>query len=135
MVNVLGLSILALAGLYLIALGAVSLASPRLARAFLSAFAGSPAKHFIELAIRLTVGAACIAAAPWLPWPRPFEVLGWLLVATTAALLFVPWRAHQRFAQISVSRATDYPALLGIASVLAGLAVLASVWNAAPLDQ
>ena len=130
MASVLSLAIVALAGLYLIALGAVSLASPQLARRFLSAFASSRLKHFVELAIRLVIGVALITAAPQLPWPLAFEVPGWLLVATTAALLFVPWRAHQRFARVSVARAVDYLTLIGTASLLAGMAIMASVWTA-----
>lgn len=130
MASVLALAVVALTGVYLIALGVVSLASPRLARRFLSAFANSPFKHFIELAIRLAIGVALVAAAPQLPWPLPFGLLGWLLVATTAALMFVPWQAHRRFAAMSVARAVDHLALIGTASLLAGSAILASAWLA-----
>jgi hypothetical protein len=49
-----------------------------------------------------------------------FVAFGWVLLATTAVLLLVPWRWHQRFAQLSVPKAVRYLPLIAIASLLLG---------------
>ena len=121
------LVVVALAGLYLLALGVVALLAPHMARPFLYGFAGSAAKHYLELGVRLVVGAAFVYAAPKKAWPLPASTLGWLLVATTVALCFVPWRLHRRFAERSVAQAAPYLRGIGVVSIGAGAAVLASL--------
>ena len=122
--------VVGLAGLYFLALGAASLLLRPIAMRFLLGFAGSPARHYAELGIRMVVGAAFVVAAPQAPWTWAFQVFGWLLIGTTAALLLVPWQSHQRFAQGSVPRVSRHLPLLGGMSLIAGLAILAAVHRA-----
>jgi ABC-type uncharacterized transport system permease subunit len=57
MLLVVSFALVALAGAFLVALGANALVRPPLARRFLLGFASSSTKHYLELGIRLLVGA------------------------------------------------------------------------------
>lgn len=116
-----------LAGLYLVGLAAVALVSPQKAKRFLSSFASSAPAHFLELFVRLVVGAALISYAPHMKFPGVFTVFGWVLVVTTTGLLAVPWRWHRRFAEWSVPYATRNMRLFALGSLAAGIFVLLSV--------
>ena len=118
---------IALAGLYLVALGIASLAVPVRAGRFLLGFAGSKSVHFAELLVRFLVGAALIVYAPRMAFSGAFSLFGWVLLGTTACLVFVPWRWHHRFAQQAVPHATRHIGLVGVASVALGGLVLAAV--------
>lgn len=124
------LAVVFASGLFLAGLGAVSLLQPRLARQFLGGFAGSAAKHYVELGLRGVVGLAFIAASQRLPGALLFQAAGWVLVATTVALAAVPWRRHQQFARWSVPKAMAYLPLIGVSSLVLGGAVLASAYAA-----
>lgn len=127
MIEALASLLVLLAGLYLLGLGVVSLADPARATRFLLGFAGSARAHYLELALRLAVGAAFIWRAPHLLFPGLFSLFGWVLAITTAGLFLVPWRWHQRFAQSSVPHALRHLRLLGIASLaLGGFVLLAA---------
>lgn len=124
MIDLLASAIVSLAGLYLIALAVVSLVTPARARRFLLGFAGSPAVHYLELALRLVVGWAFVVHAPGTRVPAASSVFGWVLVATTGVLLLVPWQLHRRFAARAVPRALAFLPLLAAASLLSGGAIL-----------
>lgn len=119
--------VVVLAGLYLVGLGVLALAKPGIAGRFLQGFAGSAPKHYAELAVRFLVGAALLVHAPRMAGPAAFRVFGWLLLATTAALLCVPWRWHDRFARAAVPRAMRHARLVGLFALLSGAAVLAAM--------
>ncbi len=82
--------------------------------------------HFAELAVRFAVGAALVHYAPRMWMPIFFSVFGWIVLATTSLLFFLPWRWHQRFAEQSVPRALRYITLIGLASAALGVLMLAS---------
>jgi hypothetical protein len=126
MIVVAALGIVIAAGSFLLALGLACLFRPGLATAFLMGFASTPAKHWAELVVRLVVGAAFVGAAPGMALATPFAAFGWLLVLTTVALALVPWQLHRAFAARAVPLATAHPVALGMASSLAGAAVLAA---------
>jgi len=113
--------------LYLLALGATSLAVPARASRFLLGFASSQSIHFIELFLRLIVGAALVVYAPRMFVSGAFNLFGWLLLVTTTCLLLVPWRWHHRFAQFAVPRVTRYIGLVGVASLMLGGFILVAV--------
>ena len=113
-----------LAGLYLVCLGALSLAAPALARRFLLGFAGSRGFHYLELAVRLVVGGAFVVSAPMLRYPLAFSTFGWIIVATTVGLALVPWQWHRLLAQRTVPHALRFLPVLGLASLLLGGVVL-----------
>lgn len=129
MVEVVALSIVAAAGLFLLVLGTASLFAPSVAGRFLFGFAGSPAKHYAELAVRLLVGGALLVAAPGLPFAGAFTLFGWVLLATTAGLLLIPWRWHHRFAQRTVPKALRFLPLIGVSSVVLGGSMLWAVFR------
>lgn len=120
-------AIVSLAGIYLLVLGAVSLFWPSQATRFLLGFAGSAWTHYSELLARAAVGAALLLHAPQMLLASVFAAVGWVLLATTAALLLVPWRWHRRFAAWAVPQAIQHIALIGLASLAMGGIVLAAV--------
>jgi hypothetical protein len=106
---------------YFLLLGVVALFKPTQAGRFLLGFAGSSVKHYLELALRLIVGAALLAVANESSARAVLSVAGWVLIGSTLALALLPWRIHHRFAQISVPRALRYLPLIGVASIFIAL--------------
>jgi uncharacterized protein YjeT (DUF2065 family) len=126
------LSVVVLAAVYFLVLGLMSLAVPDRASRFLLGFAGSQAKHYAEMLIRLIVGAAFVLRAPEMRFPEAFHAAGWVVIVTTVCLLLVPWRWHRRFAQRSVPQAVRYIRWIGAASlVLGGVILWAALANGA----
>ncbi|MFN8793058.1 MAG: hypothetical protein ACK50F_03135 [Betaproteobacteria bacterium] len=124
MVLVFSFALVALAGAFLVAFGATALVRPPLARRFLLGFASSPTKHYLEIGIRLLVGAAFIKAAPSMVGTTVVSGAGWLLLVTTAVMFFMPWRVHRAFAQRAVPQALAFLPLMGLVSLAAGATVL-----------
>jgi hypothetical protein len=122
-------AIVVAAGLFLAALGGASLLVPARAGPFLLGFATTPTKHYAELALRLLVGGAFVLAAPSMLFPEVFTVFGWLLLVTTAGLLLVPWRWHQRFAQRAVPEALRFLPLIGLVSLGFGGLILFALFR------
>ena len=120
-------AVLLLAAGYLVALGAAALLAPRRAARFLLGFAATASRHYAELAARLVVGAALVVQAPRLPFADALALVGWVVLATTTAMLLVPWRWHRRFAAGAVPRALRHLPLLGAASVALGALLVAAV--------
>ena len=133
MTEVLALFVVIAGGLFFMSLGFVSLLSPPRASRFLLAFAGSATKHYAELAVRFLVGGAFVLAAPAMRISGMFSLLGWTLLATTSALLFIPWRWHHRFARRAVPEALRFLPLVGTSSVALGGLVLWSVFRGSAL--
>lgn len=129
MLESLALIIVVLAGLYFCALAAAALVRPARASRFLLGFASSPRVHYAELAIRLLVGWSLVIHAPHMAHAGAFSVFGWILLATTAFLLAIPWRWHHRFAREAVPRAVRHIGLIGLASLALGGSILAAVFH------
>ena len=127
LIEVFALVAIVLTALYLLALGAASLVAPARASRFLLGFASSQPLHFVELFLRLLVGAALVLYAPRMFLSGAFNLFGWVLLVTTACLLLVPWQWHHRFAQFAVPRVTRYIGLVGVASLVIGGFILAAV--------
>ena len=115
------------AGTYLVGLAAVALISPSKARAFLGGFAGSASAHYLELCVRLVVGAALLRCAPQMPFPRVFAVFGWMIVVTGVALLAIPWQWYRRFARWAVPLATLNLKLFAFSAFVGGALIVLSV--------
>jgi len=130
MVHIVSFALVALAGAFLFALGATALVRPPLARRFLLGFASSSTKHYLELGIRLLVGAAFISAAPSMVGTTVVSGAGWLLLVTTCVMFFIPWRVHRAFTQRTVPQALAYLPLMGLASLAAGATVLWAMFSA-----
>ena len=116
------LSVVAVAGAFLAVFGILALITPLRVGAFLLGFAATPLRHCVELAVRVAVGLGFVIASPQLPAGAVFLVAGAVLVGTTAVLAVLPFRLHQAFARRAVPAALPYLPLIGIASLLAGLA-------------
>lgn len=126
-IEIAALTLAAVAGFYLVSLGGVSLVAPSRASRFLLGFAGSQPKHYAELMIRLLAGGAFVLAAPGVVASWAFTVFGWLLLATTVCLLFIPWQWHHRFASRGVPEALRFLPIIGICSLALGAFVLWAV--------
>lgn len=120
-------AVIVAAGVYLVVLGASCFVRPNSAARFLLGFASSAFVHYVELAIRVLVGASLVHKAPALPFPPIFSVFGWVLIVTSVAMFVVPWRWHRQFAQRAVPQALRYIKLLGVSSIALGAAVVACV--------
>ncbi len=127
MLSVISLTIVATAALYLIALGGAALVRPAVAQRFLGGFATTPRVHFTELALRVLAGAALVLRAPHMVGSPALLLFGWILIVTSLALALVPWRWHQRFAAWSVPQATQFMPVIGVASLVGGLGLLAAL--------
>jgi len=126
MLDTVAFSVVVLAGTFLTVLGGTCFAAPTMAARFLLGFAGNATVHWVELALRLVVGAAFVLRASQMLFTTAMATFGWTLVATTAIMLFVPWRLHRDFARRIVPGAVRHPRLLGGAALMAGVFVLVS---------
>ncbi len=86
-------------GLVLITFTSVALAKPAIAEQFSMRFASSARTHYAEQAFRLLVGAALVVLSPAMWQPKMFWLVGWAIVASSAALVCVPWQWHHRFGE------------------------------------
>lgn len=123
----------ALTGTYFLAFALLAWRAPTRVGRFLLGFARSAPTHYLELAVRVTVGAAFVVTAPALRGAPLFRGFGWVLMLTSAGLACVPWASHRRFANWAVPRALAQLPLLGVAALGLGAlvlgAVLESVWR------
>ena len=118
--------------IYFACLGVGAFAAPARVRRFLLGFAGSPGAHYLEMGLRIVVGGAFVLAAASLRFPQVFAAVGWVVLLTTAVLLFVPWRLHRRFAAYAVPQALEYLPLLGVSSLAVAGFLLYGVFAAPP---
>lgn len=109
-------------GLFLIGLAGVILAKPPLAERFLLSFASSARTHYLEQALRLLIGASLLVLSPAMWQSSLFRLVGWALVSTSVALILLPWRWHQKFANRVLPTVVRYMTLYGVA--LAGFGAL-----------
>ena len=124
--NTLAVVIVVLSGLWLIGLGTAAFAKPERVKHFFDKFASSAFTHFLEMFVRLIVGTAFVIYAPLMKFPVVFTAFGWLLILTTAVLLFVPWKLHRRFADRSLPLLTSHMMFFGFVSYFGGLFILFS---------
>ena len=125
MIDLLAGAVIVAAGLYLIVLGVSCFFRPVSAAKFLLGHASSGFLHYLELSLRVLLGACLVQTAPSLSYPATFNVFGWVLIITTAALFLIPWRWHQQFALKAVPQALRHIKLLGASSVALGGALIA----------
>jgi len=116
--------IVVLAALWLIGLAVFALARPKSVENFFDKFASSAFTHFLEMFLRLLVGAAFVTYAPQMKFAFVFTAFGWLLIVTTAVLMIVPWKLHKKFAGRSLPMMYKSMTLFGVVSLLGGVFVL-----------
>lgn len=110
-------------GAWLVGLAIASAFAPRRAAAFLSGFASSARTHVIEQLIRIVAGTGFVLYADHLRFTPAFTVFGWVLIGTSTALLFIPWRWHRRFAEQVVPIAVRHIKLYAAAALALGLCI------------
>jgi hypothetical protein len=123
-----GLTVL-VAAAYLIGLGVIALAAPRLAARFLTGFASTATTHWVEMVLRVVAGAGFVAYAPQLRGATGFAVFGWMLISSSLVLLVLPWQWHQRFAQRTMPQVVRHLSLVGACALGGGAFVLFAVFS------
>jgi hypothetical protein len=86
-------------GLSLIALSGVAFVRPTIAERFLTAFASSARKHYVEQIFRLLIGAALVVRSPTMWQSRLIWLFGWAIVLSSAVLMCVPWQWHHQLGE------------------------------------
>lgn len=124
MLETLAATVVVLVGIWLIGLSAAAFAKPESVRSFFDKFASSAFAHFVEMSLRLIAGAAFVIYAPHMKFSAVFVAFGWLLIATTAVLTFVPWKLHRKFADRSLPMVTSRMPLFATVSLLCGGLIL-----------
>lgn len=116
--------IVALFGLFLIGLGTLCVVRRPAAERFLLGFASSARAHFAEHSIRLLVGFALVLYSPSMWYPSVFRIFGWILTATSAVLLVLPWQWHREYARRTVPTVLRILWLFAVGSFVLGIFVL-----------
>lgn len=128
--NTIAAVIVVLSGIWLIGLAGAAVGKPDVVKRFFDKFASSAFTHFLEMFVRLIVGTAFVIYSPQMRFSFVFTVFGWMLIATTAVLLFVPWRLHRRFADRSLPMVTSRMLLFALVSSIGGIFILFSAFGA-----
>ncbi|MBN8481837.1 MAG: hypothetical protein J0L88_09645 [Xanthomonadales bacterium] len=76
MIDSLAIGVVLVTAMFLFALGIAALLAPERARRFLLGFAGSVARHVLEMSLRVLVGAAFLLAAPRMAFTDVFRLFG-----------------------------------------------------------
>lgn len=113
--------VLAISSLYLLVLGAFGLIRPKRLTGFFANFASTPQAHYLELVLRLLIGASLLIVEPLGPFSTVFRITGWVLLGTSITLLFFPWHQHRRLAQMASSHIAKLAPLIGVSSITAAI--------------
>ena len=116
--------------LFLIGLAAVITTTPSLAERFLRSFASSALAHYTEQGLRLLVGAAIVNFASSMRYPELFRPFGWLIVASAAGLLLIPWQWHSKFGTWVMPPVIRHMRLFALGAFALGAFILYSVSRA-----
>jgi hypothetical protein len=114
-------------GVFLTGLAALIATKPRLAERFLRSFASSARAHYVEQTLRLIAGGALVIFAPSMWYSHLFSLLGWLIVATAAALLLLPWRWHHEFGKWAMPSVIGHMKLFAFGAFALGILVFYGV--------
>lgn len=114
-------------GVAFLAFSVVAIFRADFAREFLRMFANSRQAHFVEQGIRLVTGASLVVYSPATSASNLYLLFGEVLIATSVVLLILPWRLHQRFANLVIPFVSKYLVLYAICTAILGVAVLYGV--------
>jgi hypothetical protein len=114
--------------LYLLTLAALLVFSPERGKGFLLGFASSALTHYLEIGLRIVLGAAFVVHAPNMLLAPAFTAFGWMLIGTSTVLALLPWQWHNHFAKLSLPRVLKYPKLIAAFSAAMALFVIFSLF-------
>jgi len=84
-------------GLFIICVGMLMLLAPKKAREILRKMASTNIINYAEITLRIIPAIGLIIYSDYSKYPAAFKVYGWLMVATSVVLYFVPRKWHQAF--------------------------------------
>jgi len=122
--SVVAAAVVVLFGLSLITFTAIAFASPARAERFLMGFATSARSHYVEQAVRILVGAGLVVLSSTMWQPKLFWLLGWAIVVSSAALICVPWRWHDRLGERVRPMLVRYLKLYAVGAFALGVLLL-----------
>ena len=105
----------------------VAFAAPGRAERFLKAFATSARTHYVEQGFRILVGASLVVLSSTMWQPKMFWLFGWGLVASSAALICVPWQWHDRLGERLRPMLVRYLKLYAVCAFALGVLLLYGV--------
>ncbi len=111
-------------GLALIAFAVLVTVKRQRAEQFIDLFARTARAHFAEQISRVIVGTALVIFSPTMWHSSVFKVFGWLLVVSSAALLLMPWRWHQRFGETARPLIVRYLTIYAVGAFALGVFIL-----------
>ena len=114
-------------GVGLIGVAVMTAINPLLTERFLNSFANSARAHYTEQAVRLIAGGAIVTFASSMWFADVFLVFGWIILATTAGLLLIPWHWHRKFGTWAIPLAIRHIKLYAIGSFVLGSLILYGV--------
>jgi hypothetical protein len=114
---------------HLLVFGA-SMLSPQHAMALLVPSTRSRAVFYVQILVRIMVGMAFVTLAPRLFLSPVFTIFGWGFALVSAIPAFMPWHRHLRSAERAISQLTPIVRYIGVASLILGVAVGATLWRA-----
>ena len=120
-------------GVFLTALAALSAVKPQLAERFLKSFASSARAHYFEQVLRLIAGGALVIFAPSMWYSSLFELFGWLIVVTAAALLVTPWQWHQKLGTWMIPLVIRHIRIFALGAFALGMLLFYGVSRVVPL--
>ena len=110
--------------IFLIGLAGLIIFKPRRAETFLSSYASSARAHFTEQVARMLVGIAFVVLAPLMWYADLMNLLGWILIATTAGLLLIPWQWHHKFGEWAIPLTLRYMPFYSLGAFVLGIFIL-----------
>lgn len=126
--QLLALCILALSGLWLVAVGAAMALRPAYCLQVLALTASTWRVNVTEQGLRLGAGVAMVVRAPLSKLPLLFDIAGWFIIVSSLVLLVLPLRWHAGYAIWWAAR-LPMSAVRAVAPLSVG-AGLALIWAA-----
>ena len=111
-------------GLSLITLLIVTLLKKEFAITFLSSFASSAKAHYIEQLLRLIAGLGLLIYSDNMLFPDLFGIFGWVLIATSASLIIMPWKWHNKFGKRAIPFVIRNLVLYAVSASIMGLVIM-----------
>ena len=111
-------------GFSLITLLIVTLLKKEFAITFLSSFASSAKAHYIEQLLRLIAGLGLLIYSDNMLFPDLFGIFGWVLIATSASLIIMPWKWHNKFGKRAIPFVIRNLVLYAVSASIMGLVIM-----------